>query len=541
MIEPDARLLRLAFEASPLAQLVFHCDRCVDCNDAAIQLYGAPLHGVTIDALAGSRPYREVLTPREAIEAQRAGLSERPAPWRTCVIARAVGESFVGELLPTLLDCDGDEYVHVFLREAVTRDALTGLLNRREFKLQLEALVRSAIETGSEHALLYLDLDQFKIINDVCGHHAGDALLRQLATALRAELGPDVALGRLGGDEFGVLLLGHSPAEAQRVAAALLAAIRAFRFTWEGRPMQVRASVGVAPINSGTPDATEVFASADLACHTAKDKGRNRLVVHGAAAQQRRGEMAWVHRIDTALSDDRLCLFFQRIRRARAGDGRRRLELLVRIRSEEGELVPPVVFIPPAERYQVMSRIDHWVIDRAFQWIARRHESGGALPIFHVNISGQSLGKDSFHEYVLERLTHHRLPPGCLCFEITETVAVSDVTRARAFIERLAARGCEFALDDFGRGMSSLAYLKHLPVSLLKIDGGFVKDLRGDPLDRAMVESINHIGHLMRMETIAEYVDDVETAAVLERIGVDWVQGFGIHEPEPLDDYTDDA
>ncbi|MCA9713939.1 MAG: EAL domain-containing protein [Myxococcales bacterium] len=418
-----------------------------------------------------------------------------------------------------------------------SHDALTGLQNRREFRARLEALVHGATQSGREHALLYFDVDQFKLINDTCGHAAGDALIVQISGLLRDCLQSEDLLARLGGDEFGIILGDCPLAEARLVAKQLLGALRGFRFAWEDKLFRVSASIGLSPITSATRDAATALSSADLACHMAKEKGRNRLWVHDgdAESRRRRGEMQWIHRIEKALSEERLCLYYQEIQSTRDGAGPgARVEVLVRLNGEDGQLVQPMAFIPPAERYQVMNRIDRWVIDRTFAWIAQRRAAGRALPVFDINISGQSLGQELFLDFVIERLARYRLPPDRLCFEVTETVAVSNVVMARTFIDELVGRGCEFALDDFGRGMSSFTYLKHLPVNILKIDGSFVKNMREDPLDRAMVESVNHIGHMMGMQTIAEFVGDHETAAALAKIGVDWVQGFGIHRPAPL-------
>jgi Amt family ammonium transporter len=375
------------------------------------------------------------------------------------------------------------------------------------------------------------------LVNDTCGHAAGDALIVQISGLLRGRMRDADLLARLGGDEFGVLLIDCPLPEARLVGKQLLDVIRGFRFAWEDKVFRIGASVGLAPISALNRDAAVVLSSADLACHMAKEKGRNRIWVHDGDEElpRRRGEMQWIHRIEKALSEERLRLYYQEIRATRRDRAvRSRVEVLVRMQGEDGELVPPMAFIPPAERYQVMGRIDRWVIDRTFALIAARWSAGRELPVFNINISGQSLGQDRFLEFVLGRLAHYGFPPELLCFEITETVAVSNVVMARAFIDELVGRGCEFALDDFGRGMSSFTYLKHLPVTLLKIDGSFVKNIRSDALDRAMVESVNHIGHLMGMETIAEFVADEATARLLEEIGVDWVQGFGIHRPAPL-------
>ncbi len=418
-----------------------------------------------------------------------------------------------------------------------SHDALTGLQNRREFRARLEALVHGTSGGAGEHALLYFDVDQFKLVNDTCGHAAGDALIVQISALLRDCLEDEDLLARLGGDEFGIILTDCPLPEARLVGKQLLDALRGFRFAWEDKLFRVSASIGLTPITSACRDAATALSSADLACHMAKEKGRNRVWVHDgdAESRRRRGEMQWIHRIEKALSEERLCLYYQDIQATHDVETLGpRVEVLVRLKGEDGQLVQPMAFIPPAERYQVMNRIDRWVVDRTFAWIAQRRAAGRPLPIFDINISGQSLGQELFLDFVIERLARYALPPDRLCFEVTETVAVSNVVMARTFIDELVGRGCEFALDDFGRGMSSFTYLKHLPVNILKIDGSFVKNMRADPLDRAMVESVNHIGHMMGMQTIAEFVGDPETAALLTKIGVDWVQGFGIHHPAPL-------
>jgi diguanylate cyclase (GGDEF)-like protein/PAS domain S-box-containing protein len=424
-----------------------------------------------------------------------------------------------------------------------THDSLTGLINRREFERRLHRLLESAREYNQTHALCYLDLDQFKVVNDTCGHVAGDELLRQLATVLFTKIRDRDTLARLGGDEFGVLL-GECPMDnARTIAEKICSSVKDFRFVWQDKVFEIGVSIGVVRVDATSEGVTSVMSAADTACYAAKDKGRNRVHVYeaeDAELQQRHGEMQWVPRIAVALAENRFRLYCQPIRslRSRKTHGRH-YEILLRMIGEEGEVVLPGAFLPAAERYKLMPAIDRWVLNSVFDVY---ENLGGATAsvaddICAINLSGASLNEDDFPQFLKMRLERLPVSPSVFCFEITETVAIANLANAVKFIREMKSKGCRFALDDFGSGLSSFAYLKNLPVDYLKIDGNFVVDMADDPIDRAMVEAINQIGHVMGIETIAEFVENSRLEEVARSIGIDYVQGVGSGKPVLLDDY----
>ncbi len=420
-----------------------------------------------------------------------------------------------------------------------THDALTGLINRYEFERRLGDLLKSAKDHGKEHALLYIDLDQFKVVNDTCGHVAGDELLRQLAFILQERVRESDLLARLGGDEFGLLLAGCPMEHARRIAEEVRHTIKEFRFSWQDKSFDVGASIGVVQIDAYAEDTTHVMSAADVACYAAKDLGRNRIHVYepnDTDLQQRRGEMQWVSRINEALAEDRLALYCQAIQPTLAGHHELHFEVLVRMLDSAGGLVPPAAFIPAAERYNLMPAIDRWVVRKICGCIQQQlcDKSVQPLDTVAINLSGNTLGDEDFLGFVKQQLEEFSVPPAVICFEITETAAIANLARANHFMREMKQIGCRFALDDFGSGLSSFAYLKNLPVDYLKIDGSFIKDMTQDPIDCAMVRSINEVGHVMGIKTIAEFVEDDATFKLLQDIGVDYAQGFGIERPSPI-------
>jgi diguanylate cyclase (GGDEF)-like protein/PAS domain S-box-containing protein len=420
-----------------------------------------------------------------------------------------------------------------------SHDALTGLVNRREFEQRLRNLIDLAREDDTEHALCYLDLDQFKVINDTCGHVAGDELLRQLGMLLPDEVRKGDTLARLGGDEFGVLMERCSITQATRVANALLEAIRNLQFHWEDKTFYVGVSIGVVPINKASESITEVLSTADSACYAAKDGGRNRIHVYredDIKVAQRHGEMQWVARIQRALDDDRFKLYAQPITSVAAPEAAPiHYEVLLRLQDEQGRIVLPGAFLPAVERYDLSARLDDWVIRNAFEWLVEHPEPMRCLDLVSINLSGPSLGDNQLMGHIIERFKEGRIPPEKICLEITETAAITNLTSATRFIKSLKEWGCRFALDDFGSGLSSFAYLKNLPVDFLKIDGLFVKDILDDPIDYAMVKCINEIGHVMGKKTVAEFVDSEAVLSALAVIGVDYAQGYAVGKPRPID------
>jgi diguanylate cyclase (GGDEF)-like protein/PAS domain S-box-containing protein len=415
-----------------------------------------------------------------------------------------------------------------------SHDALTGLINRREFDNRLHAAVLSAQRGEGAYALLYIDLDQFKVVNDTCGHQAGDRLLRDVTGLLQTRVRTSDTIARLGGDEFGVLLEGCTPEQAARIADGVRQAIRDYRFTWGASTLSVGASVGVVQIKADTESVAAVMSAADIACYAAKDEGRNRIHVYEAdGVSNRHREMHWVARVTRAAEENRLELFFQPIVRIGADESPNFHELTVRLRDDDGRLVPPSEFIPAAERYNVMSIIDRWVVIRAVELLKSRRAGNGSLPMLAVNLSGTSLNEQSFAEFVLHTVGDPEIA-SALCFEITETAAVTSLSNATFFMHELKARGCKFSLDDFGTGLSSFMYLKTLPVDYLKIDGQFIGQIATDAVDRSMVEAISKVGRALGVATVAEGVESQAVLDELKRIGVDFAQGYLIAHPLPI-------
>jgi diguanylate cyclase (GGDEF)-like protein/PAS domain S-box-containing protein len=424
------------------------------------------------------------------------------------------------------------------LSYAASHDVLTELVNRREFEQRLERALKSAKARETSYAVLYLDLDQFKIVNDACGHNAGDALLKQIGSLLKSKIRWRDTLARLGGDEFGVLLESCTMDEALRTAEALRENIADYRFTWDDRTFRLGVSIGVVPITAATDDVASLLSAADSACAAAKDAGRNRVYNYqenDIDLMKRRKEMQWAARISNALDENRFELFRQTIQplQANAIHGAH-YELLIRMRDEQGQLIAPGLFIAAAERYGLMTAIDRWVIAQAFTWLVSEADERERLSLCAINLSGQSLADEKFLPFVVEQFKKSGLSGSCICFEITETAAIASYSQANRFIHALKELGCRFALDDFGTGLSSFGYLKHFPVDFLKIDGSFVKEILHDPIDREMVRSINEIGHLTGKQTIAEFAENTEIITMLRGMGIDYAQGYGVSEPKRL-------
>jgi len=420
-----------------------------------------------------------------------------------------------------------------------SHDALSGLINRREFEIRLQRALDSAQATATSHAVCYLDLDQFKVINDTCGHVAGDELLRQLAQLLQSRVRSNDALARLGGDEFGLLLHDCSMADALGIANALLKAVEQYQFVWGASTFTVGASIGVVPLSGNFRRITQVLQAADAACYAAKDQGRNRVHVYqedDAVVAQRHGEMQWVARVKRALTENRFLLEAQPIVPilTEPSPALRSYELLLRMRELDGSIVPPGAFLPAVERYNLTQRLDRWVISSALHWLAANPATTERIGRVYVNLSGDSLGDPQLHDFIRAVLDETRVAPTKVGFEITETAAIGNLTRANQLIAELRRLGCAFSLDDFGSGVSSFAYLKALTVDWLKIDGLFVGNIVHDRVDYEMVRSITDIGHVMGKKVVAE---SVESAAVLDRlkqIGVDYAQGHALGAPVGL-------
>jgi diguanylate cyclase (GGDEF)-like protein/PAS domain S-box-containing protein len=418
-----------------------------------------------------------------------------------------------------------------------THDDLTGLINRAEFENRLTAMVEDAKLNHSEHALCFLDLDQFKVINDTCGHIAGDELLRQLGRLLSGTTRKTDTLARLGGDEFAILIEDCQQQQAEHIANEVRELVEQFQFIWEAQIFTIGVSIGVTSINERTSNRTEALKQADSACYAAKNSGRNRVYLYqdqDKRLAEQEGEFKWVNELREALMDNRLELFVQPILSTRSSQ-LHSYEVLVRLRDKQGTLFPPGAFLPSAERYNLSERVDRWVIDHVFDWLEQHKQQLSFVKQFAINLSGPSLGHTEMLAYIGARLAKAHFNPAMIKFEITETAAISNLRNANSFIKALSEIGCEFSLDDFGSGLSSFGYLKNLPVQSIKIDGMFVKDMNSDPLDFEMVKSINDIGHVMGLETIAEFVEDEQIWDKLKSIGVDYGQGYYLGRPEPID------
>lgn len=458
---------------------------------------------------------------------------------------REIGEPEIDEqgtiirTFGTLQDITDSKLVEERLSYQASHDALTGLINRREFEKRAERLLSTIKQDKSEHALCFMDLDQFKIVNDTCGHTAGDELLRQLGSVLANTVRYRDTLARLGGDEFGVLMEHCSLDDAHRVAASLQKTVQNFKFTWQEHDFKIGVSIGLVPVTSDTTNLTELMKQADAACYMAKDQGRNRIHIYhpeDTDLAKRHGEMQWVERLNQALEDDLFCLYAQPIVSINGSDDTGiHYELLIRMKDENGDIILPDEFLPAAERYNLITKIDCWVIEHAIDLLANDPVFLKKINFCSVNLSGQSLTNPDILKFITNQVIESEIQCEKICFEITETAAISNLNGATKFISTLKRLGCQFALDDFGSGLSSFAYLKNLAVDYLKIDGMFVKDIVDDPIDYAMVKSINEIGQMMGMQTIAECVENDAIKGMLEKIGVNYVQGNGIGKPQPFD------
>lgn len=417
-------------------------------------------------------------------------------------------------------------------------DSLTGLANRNKFDRYLKRAIDLAHQENREHALCYLDLDQFKIINDTCGHLAGDELLRQLGDLLRKHIRQYDFVARLGGDEFGILMYNCSPAQAYQACEKLRDLIKDFTFAWDDRSFTIGVSIGVSSISIISGNAVDLLKEADAACYAAKEKGRNRVHVYSPDDEElatRQGEMQWVEKIRQGLDQGRFVLYGQPIVPLQDIDEGLHFEALLRYRDDRGNIIPPGAFLPAAERYNLASELDRWIISNLLEWLANNPVFLSTLSLCSVNLSGLSLSDETMLKFISAQFQKWSVPTHKVCFEITETAAISNLSHATHFINQLKEQGCLFSLDDFGSGLSSFAYLKHLPVDYLKIDGLFVKDILIDEVDLAMVRSINEVGHVMNKKTIAEFVENEAIFKLLKNLGIDYAQGYGIGKPLPLE------
>ncbi len=533
---------------------------CIDANSIVTEVNPATekTFGYKMSAMIG-HDLANLIIPPELRDKHHAGMQRLLTTGKTTILntrietmaQHAAGYQFPVELTITRID-DEETFFTAYLRDLTEahelkkeltfqarHDALTGLMNRRAFEEYVKQVFNEGDE-GLEHCLLYLDLDQFKVVNDSCGHVAGDELLMQISQVLKKTKRVNDTLTRLGGDEFGLFLEGCPLDKAREIATGLIEAIQQHHFYWEDKVFTIGVSIGLVAVQGRFIDFSELLSAADVACYRAKEEGRNRFHIFrhdDAEMSRRRGEMAWVSRIQEALDEDRMILYKQVIQPITdIGDSNKKhCEILLRMRDADGDIILPGQFIPAAERFNLMLSVDKWVVDKTFSWLSRQGKIINQINFCSINLSAFSITDSNFAAYINEKLQDYGLPAKIICFEITETVAISNLVKATRFLDELHKLGFQFALDDFGSGVSSFAYLKNLPVDFLKIDGEFVRDIAINPINLAMVKSINEIGHVMGKKTIAEHVEDQQTVELLKEIGVDYVQGFIFSRPEPLE------
>lgn len=514
-------------------------------NDAGRRRFGQHLTPLlsTLDQLIDDpemvRQVRSVADTGQALIEQtiHLGLGHGGGFWASLSVTRV---ELDGEYKLLMVASDVSELRELTerLRFQAMHDDLTGLNNRRGFDTELDRAIAAVDAGGIPRALLYLDLDQFKVVNDSSGHAAGDELLIRIAACLRDQLGPSDRLARLGGDEFGILLADGREANARATAQRLCEAVAGNIHRLDQRSVAVTASIGLVILDEPGMTRGDALSMADTACFLAKEHGRNRYYLYAesdAESAHRRSEMEWPGRIRQAMADGRLSLDYQEIRSLRkevTGAGAR-VEVLLRMRDPSGTMISPGNFIPAAERFGLMPLLDKWVVETALSNFDRLHPDGPNLSSCSINLSGASVDSEGFADVIIDAIERHRVTPGKLCFEITETSAVGNLRRVQTFMRRLRAIGCRFALDDFGVGMASFGYLRQLPVDIIKIDGSFIRKIDTDPMSLAIVRAVAEIGHHADLRVVAESVDSVELPARLRMLGIDYVQGFALHRPEP--------
>ena len=520
-------------------------------NDYGLQFLGfsrEALLGQPVSVLCDNDTASEIARHLELCIADNTDVQR----WKSKFTLQSGEQIYVRIVARAAPDTDGNVLVHLVCEDITeaqelerslsfqaSHDPLTALYNRREFEARLERVIRDRRQTDVEYAVCFLDIDQFKLVNDTCGHVAGDELLRRISQTLSQHIRDGDTLARLGGDEFAILMAHTSLDDAHNLIERLRAAVEKFTFRWQSKKFQLSASFGITEItnDSGTP--ADVLRNADTACYVAKDSGRNRIRVHqddDLVIAQRKSEIDWVTRIDAALSDDRLRISLQPIvAAARRQEQLAHWEVLLRMLSEDGEIIAPAVFLPSAERFGLMPRIDRWVVNSTIAYLERHHAYADPV-CYSINLSSTSLGDEKFLTFIKGCIRESSASAQQVCFEITETSAIANLANVSEFITELKSVGFRFSLDDFGTGMASFDYLRALPVNYLKIDGSFITDINDNPISLAMVRAVNDIAHLMEMETIAEFVENDDIAATLRALGIDYLQGFGIGKPALVDE-----
>ena len=419
-----------------------------------------------------------------------------------------------------------------------SHDALTGLTNRREFLYRCERILANFKEHEHEHAICFMDLDQFELINDSCGHVAGYELLRQLGQVLKSIVRKRDTLARLNGDEFSVLMEHCSLDHAHRIATELLQAVNDYEFYWEGKSFRVGVSIGLVPIISPVASLTELLSQADAACNMAKKAGRNRIHVYHAQTTQlveQQSELTYIARINEALNGQGFCLYAQSVESI-DGRSRKSVELLLRMNDGDSNLILPGIFLPVAQRYDLIEKVDSWVINKAMDLLSENPDFLNHYDFVSINLADHSLTNDNILDLIITRLKDTGIAPEKICLELSEVIVISNLNAAIRFVTILKDLGCRFTLDNFGKGVSSFSYLKNLPVDYLKINGLFVKEMPNEPLNVVLVKSIHEIGQVMGIETVAEFVESEEIMNMAKTAGVNYAQGYGIHNPQPFEE-----
>lgn len=545
---------RVLFEDSQAVELIIDPEsgEIVAANRAAVRFYGYDQHTllhmniaaintlseeeIRIEMQLAQRESRDHLFFRHRLasdEIRDVEVHSGPVEWENRTLLFSIIHDVTEEMrLKRELSVQTEQLTY-----QASHDALTGVLNRREFEHRL-ALLLGRSEDHTKHALMYLDLDQFKTVNDACGHVAGDELLVQVTHIIAAQLRRTDTLARLGGDEFGVQIEQCTEQEAVHIADKIRCAVGEFQFAWEDRLFRVGVSIGIVMVDSGLAHLGNLLKYADQACYAAKEGGRNKVHVYhddDDYVLTRQGEVDWVQKIHKALDEHRLTLFLQPIRSTDPNEQRTSYEVLLRLMEEDGEIVLPGSFLPAAERFGLMRRIDRWVVANTLSRLSENAQVVDTLDYVSINLSGQSLSDTETLEFIVAAVTEHRSLAYRLCFEITETEAIANLGKAAQFMERLHAKGVRFALDDFGSGLSSFGYLKSLNVDYLKIDGMFIRGIVDNPVDKVMVKSIREVAAAMGKRTVAEFVEDEATHQLLCELEIDAVQGYAIGRPVPME------
>jgi diguanylate cyclase (GGDEF)-like protein/PAS domain S-box-containing protein len=530
-----------------IADAVITCDitgSVLYMNQAAERLTGVELTNVTCNKL---QSLFHLMSEDKITPVNSDWLTDAASNLDEVLLLRADGQEFViSKSTSPLLDANKVPFGNVTVLHDVTMlralsnqlshqaryDSLTGLINRYEFDRKTQALIEDSLSNDRVHCLAYIDLDKFKVVNDTCGHMSGDLLLKQLADHMKTKIRHSDTLARLGGDEFAILLNGCNLEKAQEIVNGVLQAVQEYRFTCSDKVFKVGASIGLTEISSAKAlTLSELLATVDSACYAAKHDGGNRINVYrpdDTYMKDRVNQLEWVSRINVGLEKNQFVLYAQSFQNLHNGE--KHCELLIRMLGDNNTLYPPGAFLPAAERYHLMPQIDRWVINEAFKIISGK--GAQFKTVCAINLSGQSLSQEGFLDYVMNKIAQHGINTKQICFEITETAVITNLDKAQQFMKKLHAIGCRFSLDDFGSGLSSFAYLKNLDVDFLKIDGMFVKSIVNNKIDRAMVESINNVGHVMGLQTIAEFAENAEIIEILKEIGVDYAQGYGVEMPQ---------